>query len=123
MKHDLLAGRAGTSSTRRTRLLLPMRFRDVLAATGRAVPTPGPLASWELQGDAAGACELFADELHLAMNRAACAEALGYASRHVFDTRLNRLTTAFAAVWSHQVDLTGRRIVGSQTVVERQVSD
>ncbi len=181
VERDLLAGRAGGSSTRRTRLLLPMRFRDVLVATERKAPMPGPLSPWDLQGasaqEAVGECEFFIDELDLAwqaylssggfpravaeyhrssqvgdafltdlvswlhrdvdpdaaddsvprllaelatrstspLNRTACAQALGYSTRQAFDTRLTRLVTTFAGLWSHQVDDAGRRIAGAQS--------
>ncbi|MGH3925805.1 MAG: hypothetical protein ACRDTT_23585, partial [Pseudonocardiaceae bacterium] len=181
LERDLLAGRAGTDSVRRTRLLLPMRFRDALAATGRAVPLPAPVPPWDLQNsfarEASTECELFVDEFDLAwqaylssggfpravaeyhrtgrvsdafctdlmswlhrdvdpdtaedsvprllsgladrstspLNRTASAQALGYATRQAFDTRLNRLTTTFAGVWSHQVDDSGRRVLGTQS--------
>jgi predicted AAA+ superfamily ATPase len=69
-ERHLLAGRAGTGSVRRTRLLLPMKFRDVLAATRPRLPRPEPVPSWALQSDAAQegteAVELFVDELDLA---------------------------------------------------------
>jgi len=70
VERDLFAGRAGTATTRRSRLLLPMSFRDVLAATERDVPAPGPVQPWDLQGPtvatAAAAVELDIDELDLA---------------------------------------------------------
>ncbi len=181
VERDLLAGRAGTSSTRRTRLLLPMRLRDVLAATDRRVPLPAPAGAWDLQGaysrQEVVAGEFHIDELDLAwqsflcsggfpravaefhrsgevsdafiadlaswlhrdvdpdaaddsvprllaglaarstspLNRSACAQALGYATRQSFDTRLTRLTTTFAGLWSHQVDDAGQRVPGAQS--------
>ena len=73
VERDLFAGRAGLSSTRRSRLLHPMSFRHVLAATAGEVPLPATVAPWELQGTAAkAACEaleLFVDDLDLAWQR------------------------------------------------------
>ncbi len=48
---DLLAGRAGSGMHRRLRHLLPLSFRDYLAATEPALPRPGPLPLWDLQSD------------------------------------------------------------------------
>ena len=181
VERDLFAGRAGTATTRRSRLLLPMRFCDVLAATGRDVPSPGSVPPWDLQGPAAAAAaaaaELAVDDLDLAwqayltsggfpravaehhrtgqvgdafltdlaawlhqdvdpeasadsvplllaglhqrsgspLNRAATASALSYRTRQTFDLRLTRLTRSFAALWCHQVDDDGRRVVGAQS--------
>lgn len=70
IERDLLAGRAGTATSRRVRLLHPMRFRDVLEVTRPGIPRPDPVAAWDLQGDAARSAasdlELFVDELDLA---------------------------------------------------------
>jgi predicted AAA+ superfamily ATPase len=70
VERDLIAGRAGTTSTRRVRLLLPMSFRDVVSCTGRDVPLPERVQPWDLQGDVARAAseeaELYVDELDLA---------------------------------------------------------
>jgi uncharacterized protein len=70
VERDLLAGRAGTSAMRRSRILHPMSFRDVLATTGRDIPLPARLSPWALQDEAArGVAEslaLFVDELDLA---------------------------------------------------------
>src|ERR1039458_9121216 len=70
VERDLLTGRAGSSTRRRSRILHPMSFRDVLAATGRDVPLPGSIRPWALQDetarDAAESLELFVDELDLA---------------------------------------------------------
>ncbi|MFC0624766.1 AAA family ATPase [Kribbella deserti] len=49
VERDLLAGRAGSGATQRTRLLLPMSFRDFLAATRKGLPRPGPVAAWLLR--------------------------------------------------------------------------
>lgn len=69
-ERDLLAGRAGSSSTHRTRLLLPMSFRDVLAATRPQLPLPDTAPPWDLQSEAAinsvPDLELFTDEFDLA---------------------------------------------------------
>jgi predicted AAA+ superfamily ATPase len=40
VERDLFAGRAGRSTRRRSRILHPMSFRDVLLATGREIPLP-----------------------------------------------------------------------------------
>ena len=67
VERDLLAGRAGTSSRSRSRILHPMSFRDVLAASGRDIPIPASLLPWALQDeaarDAAESLELFVGEL------------------------------------------------------------
>jgi len=67
---DLLAGRAGTSNIRRTRILLPMSFRDFLIVTRPELPRPGPLAPWDLQSgeasEAAALAEFGTDALDLA---------------------------------------------------------
>lgn len=49
---DLLAGRAGTGNVRRTRILLPMTFRDYLAATRPELPRPEPVEPRSLQSAA-----------------------------------------------------------------------
>jgi predicted AAA+ superfamily ATPase len=70
VERDLLAGRAGTRSARRSRLLMPMRFRDVMTATRPEIPAPAPVAPYALQGDSARAgaqmLELYSDDLDLA---------------------------------------------------------
>jgi predicted AAA+ superfamily ATPase len=70
VERDLLAGRAGSSSVRRSRLLLPMGFRDFLGVTAHQVPVPAPVPPWNLQGPetaaAAVSLEPFTDELDLA---------------------------------------------------------
>lgn len=70
LERDLLAGRVGTSSLRRLRILHPMTFREVLAATGRATPMPPRLRPWEIQDESARtaleALEYFVDDLDLA---------------------------------------------------------
>jgi uncharacterized protein len=70
VERDLLAGRAGRSSTHRLRVLLPMTFREVIAVTGRAIPAPPPVAPWELQNDNVAAAldqaEFFTEPLDLA---------------------------------------------------------
>ena len=70
IERDLLAGRAGTASTRRSRVLHPMSFRDVLIATGRELPLPRHLPPWALQSaDARAAAEMlehYLDDLNLA---------------------------------------------------------
>lgn len=49
------------------------------------------------------------------LNRSALAERLGYAGHQTLDTRLNRLTNSFGALWCHQIDDKGRRVAGSQS--------
>lgn len=70
VERDLLAGRAGGSTQRRSRILHPMNFRDVLAIAGRGIPMPASLLPWMLQGEqareAVEALEFFVDELDLA---------------------------------------------------------
>lgn len=50
---NLLAGRAGQGDTRRVRHLLPMTFRDFVAATRPELARPGPGHPADLQGEAA----------------------------------------------------------------------
>lgn len=177
LERDLLTGRAGQTSTRRLRLLLPMTFRDVAVATRRDLPLPPPLAPWDLQSPAvetlAITVDLFADDFDLAwqsyltsggfpravaehhhtgqvsdafiidlvgwlhrevdpevpaesvallldglerrssspLSRASAANDLGYANRPLFDRRVERLVTNFAALWCPQIDDKGRRVV------------
>jgi uncharacterized protein len=70
VERDLLAGRAGASAQRRSRILHPMSFRDVLAVSGRDVPLPASLPPWALRDrqarESAESLELFVDELDLA---------------------------------------------------------
>ena len=70
VERDLLAGRAGNSSVRRSRLLLPMAFRDFLKVTANQIPVPAPMPPWNLQGSKTAAVavslEPFTDELDLA---------------------------------------------------------
>lgn len=70
LERDLLAGRAGSSAQRRTRILHPMSFRDVLAVSGRDVPLPVALPPWALQDrdarEAAESLGLFVSDLDLA---------------------------------------------------------
>jgi predicted AAA+ superfamily ATPase len=69
IERDLFAGRAGASSTRRSRLLHPMSFRAVLSATGRDIPLTASVPPWALQDVDTRAVveplELFVDELDL----------------------------------------------------------
>lgn len=70
VERDLLAGRAGSSGTRRSRLLLPMTFRDYTRTTRSLIPAPDTVQPWDLQGtrtaQAAESLVAFADELDLA---------------------------------------------------------
>jgi predicted AAA+ superfamily ATPase len=181
MERDLLAGRAGRSSNRRSRILHPMSFREVMEVTGRAIPLPVALRPWELHDEAARVAgeslEFFIDDLDLAwqayltsggfpravaehsrtgevseaflrdlaawvhrdvdadagedsvprllseiekcsgspLNRRRLADDLGYGGRQAADLRLTRLTRAYAALWVHQVDESGRRVAGAQS--------
>ena len=49
-ERNLFAGRAGTSSIRRTRLVLPMTFRDYVKASSRQLPQVDSVEPWNLQG-------------------------------------------------------------------------
>ncbi|MHB8719722.1 MAG: AAA family ATPase [Candidatus Dormibacteria bacterium] len=70
IERDLFAGRAGIASSRRSRLLLPLSFRDYVVATRRHISPPRRLAPWDLQSPAAKASaealDFFVDELDLA---------------------------------------------------------
>jgi len=70
VERDLLAGRSGSSSARRSRVLLPMSFRDFLATTRPGIPLPDVVPPWNLQGkQVANSAEVlapFADELDFA---------------------------------------------------------
>jgi predicted AAA+ superfamily ATPase len=70
VERDLLAGRSGERSVRRSRVLHPMSLREVLIATNRAIPTFEKLRPWELQTPIARrlaeSLEPFIDELDLA---------------------------------------------------------
>jgi len=70
VERDLLAGRAGVSERRRSRILHPMRFREVLLATGRHIPLPAVVPPWRLREDDVrrdvAPLELFVDDLDLA---------------------------------------------------------
>lgn len=70
VERDLLAGRAGSGGGRRSRLLLPMSFRDYARVTHTHVPAPDPVPPWNLQGtataEAAESLVAFTDELDLA---------------------------------------------------------
>jgi predicted AAA+ superfamily ATPase len=50
---DLFVGRAGATNHRRIRILLPMTFRDYLAASGRGLPLLDRVHAAELQSDEA----------------------------------------------------------------------
>jgi predicted AAA+ superfamily ATPase len=70
VERDLLAGRSGSSASRRSRTLLPMSFRDYLDNTRKTIPLPEAVPPWNLQsGQTAQAAETlaaFADDLDLA---------------------------------------------------------
>ncbi|MGO9559400.1 MAG: AAA family ATPase [Acidimicrobiales bacterium] len=70
VERDLFAGRSGSSSARRSRILHPMTLRDVLAATRPGIPSPTTVAAWALQDrearEAVREIEFFVDELDLA---------------------------------------------------------
>jgi uncharacterized protein len=69
-ERNLFAGRAGTTSTKRTRLVLPMTFREYTRASGRELPNVDVVEPWDLQGPearhAAIRVEHHVDELDLA---------------------------------------------------------
>jgi predicted AAA+ superfamily ATPase len=95
---NLLAGRAGTSGSHRIRQLLPMSFRDFLAAAYPALPTTPALNPSRLQsGDARDRLDELAfavDELDLAwQDYLTC----GGFPRAVFEhTRVGAVTDAYA---------------------------
>ncbi|CAG4906988.1 MULTISPECIES: AAA family ATPase [Acidithrix] len=70
VKRDLMAGRSGERSNRRSRILHPMSLRDVLIATNRLNPSFEKVRPWELQSPDAlrivETLEPFVDELDLA---------------------------------------------------------
>ncbi len=70
VKRDLMAGRSGERSDRRSRILHPMSLRDVLIATNRLNPPFEKVRPWELQSPTAlhivETLEPFVDELDLA---------------------------------------------------------
>jgi uncharacterized protein len=107
VERDLLAGRAGSAATRRLRLLHPMRFRDVLAATRPHLPLPEPVAAWDLQGEAARIAatdlELFVDDLDLAWQ--AYLTSGGFPRAVAEHTRTGAVGTAFLEdleAWLHR---------------------
>lgn len=107
IERDLLAGRAGSTATRRLRLLLPMHFRDVLIATERRVPLSDPISPWDLQGaaaaSAAGQAELFTDELDLAWQ--GYLTAGGFPRAVAEHHQLGQVSDAFASdllAWLHR---------------------
>ena len=177
---NLLTGRAGTSQTRRIRQLLPMTFRNYLAATRPALPLPPVVHPAELQTPhvqsrllALAFCVDYYDlawqsyltcggfpravaehhksggvskayMLDLAawlrvdvdadapaesvpnllsglsvrstspLSHASAAVDLGYASRKVFELRLDRLVRTFAGIYCPRRDAAGARVAGSQ---------
>lgn len=70
VERDLLAGRAGSGDAQRSRLLLPMSFREYIRVTHGQIPAPNTVQPWNLQGaetaQAAESMVAFADELDLA---------------------------------------------------------
>lgn len=107
VERDLFAGRAGTATTRRSRLLLPMRFRDVLAATRRDVPSPGPVPPWDLQGPSAAATatavEFAVDDLDLAWQAYLSSGGFPRAvAEHHRDGHVSEAFLADLAAWLHQ---------------------
>ncbi len=97
IERDLLAGRAGSTNARRLRLMHPMRFRDVLAATRPQIPRPPGVAPWDLQSGTArtiaGDLEVFADELDLAWQ--AYLTSGGFPRGVAEHTRTGAVSTAF----------------------------
>jgi len=70
VERDLLAGRSGEHSDRRSRVLHPMSLREVLIATNRLNPNFEKISPWDLQSPAtrhiAESLEPYVDELDLA---------------------------------------------------------
>ncbi len=70
VERDLLAGRAGGSTRRRSRILHPMSFREILVVAERQMPLPDAVPPWALAEEqariATESLELFVDELDLA---------------------------------------------------------
>lgn len=106
-ERDLLAGRAGSRSVHLTRLLLPMSFRDVIAATRPHVPRPQAVPPWDLQSDAArdavATLELFVDELDLAWQ--SYLTSGGFPRAVAEHTRTGLVSDAFVAdltAWLHR---------------------
>ncbi|MGH7642401.1 MAG: ATP-binding protein [Candidatus Dormibacteria bacterium] len=69
VERNLLAGRAGASSTDRSRLVLPMTFREFLTASLASVPLPVSLPLWQIQSPeakrTAADLELYISDLDL----------------------------------------------------------
>jgi predicted AAA+ superfamily ATPase len=107
VERDLLAGRAGTSRGRRTRLLLPMRFRDFLKVTRDELPRPGPLPSWRLQSDegrtVAEEVELASDDIDLAWQAYLMSGGFPRAvAEHTREGQVSESFFADLAAWLHR---------------------
>lgn len=107
VERDLLAGRAGSAACRRTRLLLPMRFRDVLAATRPELTRLGPLPPWRLQSEEAKAVaedlELHADDLDLAWQSYLTSGGFPRAvAEHAKDGMVSQSFMEDLAAWLHR---------------------
>lgn len=107
VERDLLAGRAGTGVARRSRLLLPMPFRDVLVATRPEIPAPAPVPPYSLQSDNARAgaqmLEVFADDLDLAWQ--AYLESGGFpraVAEHYHDGQVSDAFCQDLGAWLHR---------------------
>ncbi|HEY1616096.1 MAG TPA: hypothetical protein VGG25_00680 [Streptosporangiaceae bacterium] len=104
---NLLAGRAGTASGRRTRLLLPMTFRDYLAASRPELARPPPAHVSDLQASHAAdsldsvprLLDCISQRAASPLNITATSTALSYPSRDIFVRRLHRLVSSHAGIW------------------------
>ncbi|SDN21574.1 AAA family ATPase [Allokutzneria albata] len=107
VERDLLAGRAGATAQRRTRLLFPMRFRDVLAATRPELGRPAPIAPWQLQGPMAKKLatelELSTDDLDLAWQSYLTSGGFPRAvAEHTRDGMVSQSFLEDLAAWLHR---------------------
>lgn len=106
-ERDLLAGRAGTSSTHRTRLVLPMTFRDYVRATKRLLPEIPVVGPWDLQNvvaaGAASAVELNVDALDLAwQSYLSCGGFPRAVAEHDRSGQVSQAFVADLAAWLHR---------------------
>lgn len=106
-ERDLLAGRAGSTACRRTRLLLPMRFRDVLAVTYPQLVPFDPLSPWRLQSEEARSVaedfQLHADDLDLAWQSYLTSGGFPRAvAEHAKDGLVSQSFIEDLAAWLHQ---------------------
>jgi uncharacterized protein len=107
VERDLLAGRAGSATGRRTRLLFPMRFRDVLAATRPELARPDALPPWRLQSQEAKAVvaelELASDDMDLAWQSYLTSGGFPRAvAEHARDGMVSQSFTEDLVAWLHR---------------------